>query len=115
MICGFFELTSVLLAHLTFFLLDLTSYQVMIDNPGRWDMVKLVTQPSQPKRINYYGKFRKARLKYFLHNLNVRLLKWIRNKYKRFRNRIKAAKRWLRNVCKINPYLFAHWSFGVRP
>jgi len=65
--------------------------------------------------INYYGKFRKARFKYFLHNLNIRLLKWIRNKYKRFRNRIKATKRWLKNVCKINPYLFAHWSFGVKP
>ena len=65
--------------------------------------------------INYYGKFRKARLKYFLHNLNVRLLKWVRNKYKRFRHRIKAAKRWLKNVYKTNPRLFAHWSFGVRP
>jgi len=65
--------------------------------------------------INYYGKFRKARLKHFLHNLNVRLLKWIRNKYKRFRNRIKAAKLWLNNVYKSNPRLFALWSFGVGP
>lgn len=65
--------------------------------------------------IWYYGRYRKARFKYFLHSLNVRLLKWIRNKYKRFRYRIKAAKRWLKNVYKSNPRLFAHWSFGVRP
>jgi len=42
-------------------------------------------------------------------------LKWVRNKYKRFRYRIRAAKRWLKNVYKSNSKLFAHWSFGVRP
>jgi len=65
--------------------------------------------------IYYYGKFRKVCLKHFLHYLNVRLLKWIRNKYKSLRYRIKAAKMWLKNVYKSNPNLFAHWSFGVRP
>ena len=65
--------------------------------------------------INYYGRYRKRILKQIFHNLNVRLLKWIRNKYKRFRYRIRAAKRWLKNVCKSNSKLFAHWSFGVRP
>ena len=45
--------------------------------------------------IYYYGKFRLVCLKHFLHRLNVRLLKWIRN--------------------KNNPNLFAHWRFGVRP
>ena len=65
--------------------------------------------------IWYYGKFRKARLKHLLHNLNVRLLKWVRNKYKRFRYRVSAAKRWLKNVYKSNPRLFAQWCFGVRP
>jgi len=65
--------------------------------------------------INYYGKFRRICLKHFLHRLNVRLLKWIRNKYKRLRYRIKTAKIWLKNVYKGNPNLFAHWSFGVRP
>jgi len=65
--------------------------------------------------IYYYGKFRRISLKYFLHRLNVRLLKWIRNKYKALRHRIRAAKLWLKNVYKNNPDLFAHWRFGVRP
>ena len=65
--------------------------------------------------IYYYGKFRRISLKYFLHRLNVRLLKWIRNKYKALRHRVRAAKLWLKNVYKINPDLFAHWRFGVRP
>jgi len=65
--------------------------------------------------IYYYGKFRRISLKHFLHRLNVRLLKWIRNKYKALRYRIRAAKLWLKNVYKINPDLFAHWRFGVRP
>lgn len=65
--------------------------------------------------INYYGKFRKSGLKYFLFSLNVRLLKWIRNKYKRFRHSVGGAKMWLKNVFKNNPKQFAHWSFGVWP
>ena len=86
----------------------------------RWTNVSIVDiahtlNPKIRGWINYYGKFRKARLKHFLHRLNVRLLKWIQNKYKRFRYKIKAAKRWLKNVYKSNPCLFAHWSFGVRP
>ncbi|MBC8359321.1 MAG: hypothetical protein H8E54_10325 [Candidatus Aminicenantes bacterium] len=64
--------------------------------------------------INYYGRYRKRILKQIFHNLNVRLLKWIRNKYKKFRYRIRTAKRWLKNVCKSNYKLFAPWSFGVR-
>lgn len=65
--------------------------------------------------IYYYGKFRLVCLKHFLHRLNVRLLKWIRNKYKALRYRVRAAKSWLKNVYKNNPDLFAHWRFGVRP
>lgn len=85
----------------------------------RWTNVSIedIARTLNPKIrgwINYYGKFRKARLKHFLHRSNVRLLKWIQNKHKRFRYRIKAAKRWLKNVYKPNPCLFAHWSFGVR-
>jgi len=65
--------------------------------------------------IYYYGKFRLVCLKHFLHRLNVKLLKWIRNKYKALRYRVRAAKSWLKNVYKNNPDLFAHWRFGVRP
>jgi len=65
--------------------------------------------------INYYGKFRRNSLKHFLHRLNVRLLKWIRNKYKSFQYKVRSAKMWLKNVYKNNPSLFAHWRFGVKP
>jgi len=65
--------------------------------------------------INYYGKFRRDSLKHFLHRLNVRLLKWIRNKYKSLRYNYRSAKMWLKNVYKGNPSLFAHWRFGVKP
>ena len=47
----------------------------------------------QVLEINYYGRYRKKILKQIFHNLNVRLLQWIRNKYKRFRYSIRAAKR----------------------
>jgi hypothetical protein len=65
--------------------------------------------------LYYYGKFRRDCLKHFLYRLNVRLLKWVRNKYKSLRNRVRASVLWLKKVYRNNPGLFAHWSFGVRP
>lgn len=65
--------------------------------------------------INYYGKFRRSALRPCFHRLNVRLLKWVRFKYKKYRYKIKCAKFWLKNVFRSNPRLFAHWSCGVWP
>jgi RNA-directed DNA polymerase len=65
--------------------------------------------------IYYYGKFRRVCLKHFLHRLNVRLLKWIQNKYKKLRYKIRAAIECLKKLYSYNPGLFAHWHFGVKP
>ena len=78
------------------------------------EIVKMLN-PKLRGWIYYYGKFRRISLKYFLHRLNVRLLKWIRNKNKALRHRVRAAKLWLKNAYKINPDLFVHKRFGVRP
>lgn len=65
--------------------------------------------------INYYGKFRLSDLRNVFRVLNHRLLKWVKNKYKRFRNQTAKARQWLRNVAIQFPYLFEHWKFGWRP
>lgn len=65
--------------------------------------------------INYYGLFRKSALNYFLHRVNLRLLKWAGWKYKKLRNRKKRAIRWLQQVYDSDPNLFAHWSLGIKP
>jgi group II intron reverse transcriptase/maturase len=62
--------------------------------------------------INYYGVYRLSDLRAVFRVLNNRLLKWVKNKYKRFRNQTAKARQWLRNVQLKFPYLFEHWKFN---
>jgi len=64
--------------------------------------------------INYYGKINRRCLKPVFYYLHHRLIKWILNKYKRFkRSKVKAVK-WLRWVCNSFPNLFYHWTLGYQ-
>ena len=65
--------------------------------------------------INYYGKYRLSDLRNVFRVLNQRLLRWVKNKYKRFRKSTSKARQWLRNVAKSYPYLFEHWKMGWLP
>jgi RNA-directed DNA polymerase len=66
--------------------------------------------------INYYGRFYKSRLLYFLRRLNNHLVRWVCRKYKqRLRNRERRAMAWLAEIARRSARLFAHWRFGARP
>ncbi len=66
--------------------------------------------------INYYGRFYKSRLVYFLRRLNDHLVRWACRKYKqRLRNRERRAMELLAGVAMRYPGLFAHWRLGARP
>lgn len=66
--------------------------------------------------INYYGKFRFSEMRKVFRVLNYRLMLWVRNKYRRFRKKIKThAFRWLSNIAKHFPNLFLHWHYGFLP
>jgi group II intron reverse transcriptase/maturase len=56
--------------------------------------------------INYYGKFSKGHLRSLFHQLNVRLLKWV--KWEKGLYKLKSLL-WLRSKFKQNPELFPHW------
>jgi RNA-directed DNA polymerase len=64
--------------------------------------------------INYYGRFYKSRLYPLLRRINEYLLRWATRKYKRLRSHLLRAKRWLQNVTRREPALFAHWRL-VQP
>ncbi len=64
--------------------------------------------------INYYGKYYKSALYPTFRLLNRRLVRWVRKKYKRRRFHRKAT-RWLREIARKEPGLFAHWSMGALP
>jgi len=66
--------------------------------------------------INYYGRFYKSRLLYFLRRLNQHLVRWATRKYhKRLRNKERRAMAWLAEIARRSPRLFAHWRLGARP
>jgi group II intron reverse transcriptase/maturase len=66
--------------------------------------------------FNYYGKFRKSEMRFIMRVLNFRLVRWVKNKYKRFRNRHwYNAYLWLRDTSKKYPTMFEHWKMGFCP
>ena len=65
--------------------------------------------------INYYGRFYKSMLYPLLRRINEYLVRWARRKYKRLERHDRRARRWLVQVARRDPALFAHWKLGVRP
>jgi RNA-directed DNA polymerase len=65
--------------------------------------------------INYYGRFYKSMLSPVFRHLNDTLVRWAMRKYKRLRRHTGRARRFIADVSRRQPGLFAHWRFGVRP
>jgi len=65
--------------------------------------------------INYYGRFYKSMLYPTFRHLNEILVRWALQKYKRLRRHQARARRFLADVARREPNLFAHWRLGVRP
>ncbi|MBI1838562.1 MAG: hypothetical protein HYR91_14960 [Flavobacteriia bacterium] len=67
--------------------------------------------------LNYYGKFRPSELRKLFNILHIRLTKWVRNKYRRFRKKHwYVAYKHLKGIAKSYPNLFEHWQYeGYRP
>jgi RNA-directed DNA polymerase len=65
--------------------------------------------------INYYGRFYKSMLYPVFRHFNELLVAWAMRKYKRLRRHRGRARRFIADVARRQPGLFAHWRFGVRP
>ena len=65
--------------------------------------------------LNYFGKFRPSALYSLIYGLNQCLVKWVRNRYKKFRTKKHKAINLLKRVYKHFPNLFARWSYGFQP
>ena len=61
--------------------------------------------------INYYGKFRKSTLHKVFRLLNKRLVRWARNRYKRYKTSLRRGFHWLKRVQEQFPALFYYWQF----
>jgi RNA-directed DNA polymerase len=65
--------------------------------------------------IKYYSHFYKSQLYPVLRHLNRALVHWARRKYKKLERHKKRAERWLGNLARNMPHLFAHWQMGILP
>jgi RNA-directed DNA polymerase len=77
------------------------------------DLARIIN-PTVRGWINYYGRFYKSGLYPLLRRINEYLLRWATQKYKRLHGHLLRAKRWLQNVVRREPALFAHWRL-VQP
>ncbi len=59
--------------------------------------------------LNYYGKYYKSALYPIVNHLNRKLVKWVTQKYKRMKGSQRRATKWLNEIKKKEPNLFAHW------
>lgn len=62
----------------------------------------------------YYGRYKRWELESVFRNFHFRLVKWIVNKYKRFKGSYKRGYEWLRKVRQSFPNLFYHWTLGYK-
>ena len=65
--------------------------------------------------LNYYGRLFRSELGPVLRRINVYLVRWAMNKYKRLRSRPRRARAWLVAAYWRQPELFEHWRAGMRP
>lgn len=62
--------------------------------------------------INYYGRFYRSKLHTSLNRINDYLVRWIVQKYKRYRGRRLRAWEALGKAAQAYPRLFAHWQIA---
>lgn len=65
--------------------------------------------------INYYGQHNAKELKNALMPVNMKLARWVQDKFKGFRQHKTRAVHRLGDIALANPELFAHWKWGVKP
>ena len=62
--------------------------------------------------IRYYGKYKGYSLSKIFRVLRIRLMRWAKNRYKRYKNKPTKAYEWLDRVRREYPNLFYHWQVG---
>jgi group II intron reverse transcriptase/maturase len=81
---------------------------------SQWEVTQIASllNPKLRGWINYYGQYHTEAMAGLFHTLNVRLVKWIRNKYKSCRGNRANAWRKLKDLQVRLPNLFFHWEKG---
>jgi RNA-directed DNA polymerase len=89
-------------------------------DPRNWftmtiEEIARMMNPAIQGWINYYGKFYPYELRTLLKRVNLKLVQWVRKKFKKFRHHKTRAFERLCLIAQNSPGLFAHWNWGVQP
>jgi group II intron reverse transcriptase/maturase len=79
------------------------------------DLAKVMRNHLQGWISSYYGRFKLNFLWPTMRYLNARLIAWARRKYKRFKESLQRAAKWLKEVYHDFPSMFVHWKYGFKP
>jgi RNA-directed DNA polymerase len=60
--------------------------------------------------MQYYSRYYTREFHSLLSYINMALARWACKKYKRFRGRLKRARKWLSRLAERDPSLFPHWE-----
>ncbi len=66
--------------------------------------------PQMRGMIRYYGKFRLWELQRLMRHFEFRLVKWVLNKYKKFKGSYSLAYRWIQLLKRDYPSMFYYWT-----
>ena len=62
--------------------------------------------------IRYFGKYRGYSLSKVFYILRIKMARWARYQYKRYRTNLNKAYKWLDRIKEQYPNLFYHWKVG---
>ena len=63
--------------------------------------------------INYFCEFGRIEMYKLWRYINLKLVRWMMNKYKQYKGRKIAAAKAVQQIAKTNPSLFVHWKLGM--
>jgi len=76
------------------------------------DIAKMVN-PVIRGWIEYYGRYHRSALEPVFRHFNMKLVAWVKRKYKRFKGHKTRAAIFLEKLSERQPQLFAHWKIGM--
>ena len=62
--------------------------------------------------VNYYGRFHRSALHTVFDTLDTYLVRWLRRKYQKMKEKTTRARQWLGCIRRRHPTLFVHWSLS---
>ena len=73
---------------------------------------EIANEVNPPMRgiIRYYGKFKLWELQRLMWHFEFRLVKWVLNKYRKFKNSYTKAYQWIKMLKQTYPTMFYYWT-----